>query len=410
MRMPLRCFGIALLSATVVVVPAGRSSAEIEASTVQVVAPPAVNSRNSAVFLPAAPTSAEGRSKQATSEPTGPRAAGAAVGSSQAGELAKQPTDPNPVEVTKLKHQIKTVRLSLADTQGRLVVTEKDLSTASTENVQLRSDTTSLRVGLAKAETITKKSEEELGHRRQEVKALQTARPSGSGTLIVVLLLCLVSTGMLAVVLFGQGSKLRTILDRMRDAKADERRFEQLRAQLEEEQQRSQRFQAESQRLETVAQSQRLETVAQSQANAPAGSKREKLDHMRRELREAQNAAEAEKRRADERIQKLEAEMARISSDKQGVDERMQKLEPEMAQLATAKQELFLQVQRLEPEMARLTSDKLEAEERSRLLAHDAARLMAEKLRVEHALAKANEKLSFLGHDEPEDTLPPLMG
>jgi chromosome segregation ATPase len=395
--MPLCCLGIALLSATVVVVPAGQSSAEIEASTVQAAAPPAVNSRNSAVFLPAAPTPAEGRPKQATSEPTGPRAAGAAVGASKAGE----PTDPNPVEMTKLKHQIKTVRLSLADTQGRLVVTEKDLSTASTENAQLRSDTTSLRVGLAKAETITKKSEEELGHRRQEVKVLQTARPSGSGTLIVVLLLCLVSTGMLAVVLFGQGSKLRTILDRMRDAKADERRVEQLRAQLEEEQQRSQRFQAESQRLETVA---------QSQANAPAGSKREKHDHMRRELREAQTAAEAEKRRADERIQKLEAEMARICSDKQGVDERIQKLEPEMAQLATAKQELFLQVQRLEPEVARLTSDKLQAEERSRLLAHDAARLMAEKLRVAHALAKANEKLAFLGHDEPEDTLPPIMG
>ena len=402
MRMPLCYLGVALLSATVVVVPAGRSSAEIEASAVQAGAPPAVNSRNSAVFLPAAPTPApEGRPKQATSEPIGLRAGGPAVGASKAGEPAKQPADPDPVEMTKLKHQIKSVRLSLADTQGRLVVTEKDLSTASTENVQLRSDTTSLRVGLAKAETITKKSEEELGHRRQEVKALQTARPSGSGTLIVVLLLCLVSTGMLAVVLFGQGSKLRMILDRMRDAKADERRVEQLRAQLEEEQQRAQRYQEESQRLKTVA---------QSQASAPAGSKREKLEHMRRELREAQTAAEAEKRRADERIQKLEAEMVRISADKQGVDERMQKLEPEMAQLATAKQELLLQVQRLEPEVARLTSDKLEAEERSRLLAHDAARLMAEKLRVEHALAKANEKLAFLGHDEPEDTLPPTMG
>ena len=399
MRMPLCYLGIALLSATVVVVPAGRSSAEIEANTVQAVAPPAVNTRNSAVFLPAAPTPAEGKPKQATSDPTGPRAPGAAVGAAKAGE---QPADLNPVEMTKLKHQIKTVRLSLADTQGRLVVTEKDLSTTSTENAQLRSDTTNLRVGLAKAETIAKKSEEEVGHRRQEVKALQTARPpSGSGTLIVVLLLCLVSTAMLAVVLFGQGSKLRTILDHMRDAKADERRVEQLRAKLEEEQQRSQRFQDESQRLRTVA---------QSQASAPAGSKREKLEHMRRELREAQNAVEAEKRRADERIQRLEAEMARISSDKQGVDERMQKLEPEMAQLAAAKQELFLQVQRLEPEVDRLTADKLEAERRSRLLAHDVARLMADKLHVEHALAKANEKLTFLGHDEPEDTLPPIAG
>lgn len=401
MRMPLCYLGIALLSATVVVVPAGRSSAEIEASTVQAVAPPAVNSRNSAVFLPAAPTPAEGRPKQATSEPTGSRAAGAAVGAFKAGEPAKQPVDPDVVEMTKLKHQIKSVRLSLADTQGRLVVTDKDLSTASTENTQLRSDTTSLRVGLAKAETIARKSEEELGHRRQEVKGLQTARPSVSGTLIVVLLLCLVSTGMLAVVLFGQGSKLRTILDRMRDAKPDERRVEQLSAQLKEEQQRSQRFQEESQRLKTVA---------QNQDHAPAGSKREKLDHTRRELREAQTAAEAAKRRADERIEKLEAELARISSDKQGVDERIEKFEPEMAQLATAKQELFLQVQKLEPEVARLTSDKLAAEKRSRELAHDAARLMAEKLRLEHALAQANEKLAFLGHDEPEDTLPPIAG
>jgi hypothetical protein len=36
--------------------------------------------------------------------------------------------------------------------------------------------------------------------------------------------------------------------------------------------------------------------------------------------------------------------------------------------------------------------------------------LMSEKLRLEHALSKANEKLAFFGHDEPEDTLPPVVG
>ena len=60
--------------------------------------------------------------------------------------------------------------------------------------------------------------------------------------------------------------------------------------------------------------------------------------------------------------------------------------------------------------MARLISDKAEAEESRRLVARDAARLTAEKLRLEHALAKANEKLTFFGHDESEDTLPPVVG
>ena len=386
---PLCSLGIALLWATVPVVQASPSLAEPEAA--RAITPPAVNSRNSAVFVPTAP-------KQATSESTAAPAAAA-----KAGEPGSEPADPSATEMFKLKHQIKTVRLSLADTQGRLAVTEKDLSAASTENAELRSDTSNLRVGLVKAETIAKKSEEELGHRRQEVKALQTQRPasSGSGTLVIVLLLCLLIAGMLAVVLFGQGSKLRTILRRMHDTEANEGRIEHLRAQLKEEQQRSQRFEEERQRLMAAA---------ESQANLPVGSKREKLDRVRRDLQQAQVAAEAEKRRADERIQKLEAEIARISADKQDVDERIQQLEPKMAELTAAKQELAEQVQKLEPEVARLTSDRVEVEERSRRLAHDAARLMAEKLRLELALAKANEKLAFFGHDEPEDTLPPNVG
>jgi chromosome segregation ATPase len=402
MRKLLCSLGIALLLATVDMVPADPALAGIEASAAQPTTPPAVNSRNSAVFLPAAPAHvapppAADAPKQAAPGPAAPPTASAATGAAKAG----QPGAPDAVEMTKLKHQIKTVRLSLADTQGRLVVTEKDLSTASTENAQLRSDTTNLRVGLAKAETIAKKSEEELGHRRQEAKALQPARPAGSATLVLVLLLCLVITAMLAVVLVGQGRKLRTILDRMHDAKADEARVEQLRAQVKDEQQRAERLEAESQRLKAAA---------ESQAPAPAGSKREKLDHMRRELREAQAAVEAEKRRAAERVQKLEAEMARIGADKQDADERLQKLEPEMVRLVDAKQELLEQVQKLKPEVAELTADKLEAVERSRQLAHDAARLMAEKLRLEHALAKANEKQAFFDQDEPEDTLPPIVG
>ena len=401
MRHPRSSLGIALLLASVLVASADPSLAAIEPSTAQAPSSPAVNSRNSAVFLPAAPAQvapvpAAGAAKQGASEPPARPGAGVA-----AGAPVGQPADPAGVEVTKLKHQIKTTRLSLADTQGRLAVTEKDLSSAATENTQLRSDSTNLRVGLAKAETVAKKSEDELGHRRQEVQALQTARRSGAGTIVVILLLCLVITGMLAVVLLGHGSKLRAILDRMHDAKADERRVDELKAELEEARQRAQRFEEESQRLRAAA---------ENPAPAPAGSKREKVEQLRRELRDVQAAVEAEKRRADERVRELEAEMARTKADKQAVDERIQRLEPEMTELAAAKQVLFEHVQKLEPEVARLSSDKEEAEQRSRLLAHDAARLTAEKLRLEHALAKANEKLTFFGHEEPEDTLPPIVG
>ncbi len=391
--------GIAPLFVAVLVVQSDPSWAATEPNTVQPIAPPAVNTRNSAVFLPAAPPQVAPAAKQSASEASTPSPSGAAT-AAKAGDPGKPSSDPNDVEMIKLKHQIKTTRLSLADTQGRLVVTEKDLSTASAENAQLRSDSTNLRVGLTKAETIAKKSEEELVHRRQEVKTLQT-RSTGTGTLVVVLLLCLTITGMLAVVLWGHGGKLRAILSHLHDTKVDDRRADQLRAELKEAQQRSQRFEEESQRLRAAA---------DSQANAPAGSKREKLDQLRRQVRDAQSAAEAEKRRADERIEQLEAEMASISSEKQEASARLRRLEAEMAELTAAKQELFNKVQNLEPEMAQLASDRLEAEGRSRALAHDVARLTAEKLRLEHALAKANEKLAFFGHDEPEDTLPPVVG
>jgi len=400
MRRQLSSLGIALLFAFAPVAQAASSAAATEPRGGPTGAPPAVNTRNSAVFLPAAPAPAAGTAKPASLDSPAPPA-----GAAKAGETGKattgSPADPGTVEMTKLKHQIKTTRLSLAETQGRLSVTEKDLASTATENTQLRADTTNLRVGLAKAETVAKKSEEELGHRRQEVQALQVARRAGAGTLIVILLLALVSTAMLAVVLFGHGRKLRAIMENTQESKADDRRLEQLRAELKEEQQRAQRYEAESQRLRVVA---------ESQSHAPPGSKREKLEHLRREVREAQAAAEAEKRRADERIQKLEAEMASIQAGKQEVEERVSKLEPELAQIAAEKQALAEQVRGLEPELARLSSDKLEAEERSRLLARDAARLTAEKLRLEQALAKANDKLTFFGHDGPEDTLPPVVG
>jgi chromosome segregation ATPase len=283
-------------------------------------------------------------------------------------------------EMKKLKYQIKTVRLSLADTHGRLAVTEKELSTATRENGQLRSENTNLRVGLAKAETVARKSEEELAYRRQEAKTLQARPSSGSGALAVGLLLSLVVTGLLALVLFGQGDKLRAALNRVHGGKADEKRQDQLSAQLKEEQQRSHRLEEEIQRLRAAA---------ESQSNAPAGSKKEKLDCMRRELREARAAAEAEKRQADERIQRLETELARIVADKQEVTEHAQKLEPAVA---------------------RLTAEKLEVEERIQVLEPEVARLTVEKLRLERAVAKAHQKLIFLGHDEPEDTLPPIVG
>jgi chromosome segregation ATPase len=455
----LQCFfAIALLLVTALVFKADRPWAATEPSTVRTAAPARPVGTNPALPTEAAPVpvgpAPAGPAKPPASE-QGSKMTGAevkAAGAAKAPEPAKAPGDPTATEMTKLKHQIKTVRLSLADTQGRLAVTEKDLSTATGENVQLRSENVNLRVGLTKAETVAKKSEEELGYRRQEVKTLQSLRPlpSGSGGLTVGLVLALLVAGILAVLLFGQGEKLRGILKRTGDGKGDEKRQDQLRSQLQsqlkEEQQRSQRLDEEIKEMRALA---------ESQANAPAGSRREKLDALKRELSEARAAAEsdrhqagariqeleaelarvtadkqqvderiqklepgiarlaaaeAEKLQVDDRIQKLEAELARITADKLELDGRIQKLEPEMAQLASEKQTALARVQELEPEVERLTAEKVEAEERSKLHAHDAARLMAEKLRLQHALSKAHEKLIFLGHDEPEDTLPPVVG
>jgi chromosome segregation ATPase len=357
---------------------------------------PQVNSRNSAVLVPAphVPPAAGAPAQQAAATGAASKTAG--------GAKTAEPIDPSTVEMTKLKYQIKTTRLSLADTQGRLAVTEKDLAATTSENAQVRSENTQLRVGLTKAETVAQKSEEELGHRRQEMMALQSAKPSHAGVLAVGFI-TLIITVFLAVGLSRQSRKLNTVVDRMDADRAQDKRHEQVRTQLKDEQQRSQRLEEEIKHLRTAAESQVNVTL-------PAGSKRDKLEHMRRELREARAAAEAEKRQADERIQNLEAELARIAAERSQIDERFQKLEPEMALLATEKQEVREQLEKLEPEVERLTTEKVEAEERSRGLAKNVARLTAEKLRLEHALAKANEKLVFLGQDEPEDTLPPVVG
>jgi chromosome segregation ATPase len=359
----------------------------------------------------------------------------------------------------KLKFQIKSVRLSLAETQGRLAVTEKDLSTTIGENAQLRSENSNLRVGLTKAETVAKKSEDELALRRQEAKTKQTARPSsGPGAFTVGLLLSLVIiTGLLAVMQFGQGEKLRTILSRQPDQAAD-KRHEQLSARLKQEQQRAERLDEEIKLLRAA--------TADSQANGPVGGKREKPETMRRELREARAAAEAEKRLADERIQKMETELALITADKRQTEERLQKLEPELTQLAAEKQQALQKAQQLEPEVAHLTAEKADAEERARKIEPELAQIAAErqqlaafkqqlslekqqalelvgklerdlvrisaeraeaqervqqlepevlvlrteKLRLQRHVAKAHERLTLFGHEEPEETPPPFIG
>jgi chromosome segregation ATPase len=392
---------IALLVATALVFAAAPARAATDPGPAQPIAPAPVNTRNSAVYVPAAP--AAETPKPTASEPKAPLATGA-------GKTAADPNAaaaPGTVEVTKLKHQIKATRLSLADTQGRLAVTEKDLANASGENAQLRTDTTNLRVGLAKAETVAQKSDEELGLRRQEVHTLQTARHSGWGMLVFVLSLSLLTVGMLAVVLLRHGSRLRAILDRLHDAKSADGRVEQLRAQLEEERERSRRLAEERLRAPAAAP---VPAPVESQASAPIGSKREKLEHVRRELRQVQAAAESEKQQATARIRELEAELVRASIERQTADQRLREIEPELAALATAKQELSDQVGRLEPEVARLAADRADVEDRARELARDVARLTAEKLRVQLALSKANERLAFFGYDEPEDTLPPVVG
>lgn len=392
---------IALLVATALVGGATPSRAATDPGPAQPVAPANGYTRNSAVYVPAAP--AAEAPKAAAGEAKAP-----AADAVKAGAASNLAGEPGVVEVTKLKHQIKATRLSLADTQGRLAVTEKDLANATGENTQLRADGTNLRVGLAKAETVAKKSEEELGLRRQEVRTLQTARHSGWGMLVFVLALSLVTVGMLAAVLFRHGSRLRTILERLQDANAVDRRLEQLRAELKEEQERSRRLADERLRAPTVPVV--ADSQAPSQTLAPLGSKREKLEHVRRELRQVEAAAAAEKRQSAERIGELEAELARATADRHALEQRLRALEPELAALATAKQELVEQLGKLAPESARLASERSDAEVRARELSRDVARLTAEKLRLQLALSKANERLAFFGYDEPEDTLPPVVG
>lgn len=233
----------------------------------------------------------------------------------------------------RLKAQIKSVRLSLAEATGRLSVTEKDLGTTSVDNGRLRAENTSLQTSLVRAETASKKAEEEVAVRRQEMRLLEQRGGAGTGSLSVALVLALLVSSVLAVAVFGHGKRLRTIVERLPDASGDERRQEQLRAQLKDEREKSTKLEEECKRLRDV--SSRLPP-----APAP-GSKRDKAEGLRRELNDARTAAEEQKRAAAERVQALEAEIKKLTGENQ---------------------------------------------------------------RLDQALSKANEKLVFLGHDEPEVT------
>jgi chromosome segregation ATPase len=259
--------------------------------------------------------------------------------------------------VLRLKARLKTANMSLAETSGRLAVTEKDLAAANADNSRLRTENTTLNTNLAKAETSGKKAEEEVTARRQEVRSLTdrlaTLKTASSGSSTAVVFALTVAL-ILAAVVFGQGSKIRRLLARLPDGKADDKRLEQLRAQLKDEQQKATRLDEECQRLRE----------ASNRATASvggSGSKKDKIEQARRELRETKAAAEAQKRSADERIAALEAAQATLDADRRADDEKITALEAEVARLSKANQ-------------------KLEA-----------------------ALAKANEKLTFLGHED--DTL-----
>jgi len=237
-------------------------------------------------------------------------------------EKAPGPLPPVDLAVLKLKAQIKTVRLSLAETTGRLAVTERDLTTANADNTRLRAENTALQTNLAKAETIGKKAEEEVIVRRQEMRTLEqrgASTPSGSSP--VGLLLALAVAMILAVVALNQGGKLRRILSRLPDGKVEEKRLEQLRtqlqAQIKDEKQRSLHLEEECKRLRDANNRPSVPanvSHASSASNVGGGSKRDKVEQARRELREARAAAEAQKRASDERIQTLETKMEQISA------------------------------------------------------------------------------------------------
>jgi hypothetical protein len=237
----------------------------------------------------------------------------------------------------KLKAQIKTVRLSLAEATGRLIVTEKNLTGTSSDLERMRGENVSLRTGLTKAETISKMAQEELAVRRAEMRALEQ-RPTGSGSSTGLLLSLAVSL-ILAAAVFGQGKRLHRMVARLPDGRAEEKRREELRAQLVEEQQRAQRLEEEAKRLREVGSRPTVSMTA-------AGGKSGKVEIIRRELRDVRSAAEEQKRTADARIESLEAEVQRLANEKLSLDE---------------------------------------------------------------ALAKANEKLVFLGHDEPEEKTAPTI-
>jgi len=238
----------------------------------------------------------------------------------------------------KLKSQIKTVRLSLAEATGRLTVTERNLTGATTDVDHLRGENVSLRTGLTKAETISKMAQEELALRRQEMRDLEQ-RPAGSGSSSTSLVLSLAVSLILAAAVFGQGKRLHRMVARLPDGKAEEQRQEALRAQLREEQQKAQRLEEEAKRLREAGSRPTVTMTA-------AGGKSGKMEIIRRELRDVRTAAEEQKRTADIRIESLETEVQKLA---------------------------------------------------------------AERLSLDEALAKANEKLVFLGHDEPEEKTAPTI-
>ena len=270
---------------------------------------------NGLTMVPAqAPTAAkpsEAPQPKVESQPSSPAwPAGADPAEAQANSLIPV-IDP---ALLKLKAQIKSVRLSLAETTGRLIVTDKNLSSSTVDVERLRSENTSLREGLAKAETVAKKAEEEVAVRRQEMRILEgRGGAGGSGATGLGLILALAVSLLLAIAVFGQGKRLRTMLAALSKPKADESRQEQLRAQLRDEQQKAQRLEEECKRLREASN----RTTATMTSSGGKGAKPEQL---RRELRDLRAAAEDQKRAAEARVQALEAEVQKLSDENRQLD------------------------------------------------------------------------------------------
>jgi predicted nuclease with TOPRIM domain len=344
MRKLLCSLGIALLATWGTVTLAEQPSATDPSAAGYVQAPlppaPAQPTALPAETAPAAPAlPAQTGSEHQAVAPAGTKAAVGAL---------EDPT------VLRLKAQIKTVRLSLAETSGRLSVIEKDLLAATADNTRLRTENTTLHTDLSRSETVGKKAEEEVAARRQEVSSLTdrlaSLKTSAGGT-STALVFALTVALILAAVVFGQGSKIRRMLARLPDGKGEEKRLERLRSQLEEEQQKAVRLDEECQRLREA--SNRTTTTL---GVAGPGSKKDKIEQARRELREAKAAAEAQKRADADKLTALQADL-------RANDEKLTALEAEVARLTEANHKL------------------------------------------ERLLAKANEKLTFLGHEEgaPDD-------